>query len=40
MPAFAFDKILKIIQIVLTVLQAALAAFTGVDKVSDVDSDS
>ena len=35
MPAIAFDKILKIIQIVLTVLQTALAAFSGIDKVAE-----
>lgn len=29
MPAFAFDKILKIVQIICSILQAAIAAFTG-----------
>lgn len=29
MPAFAFDKILRIIQTVLTILQFAVSAFSG-----------
>lgn len=29
MPAFAFDKILKIVQTILTILQFAVSAFTG-----------
>lgn len=29
MPAFAFDKILKIIQIIVTLLEMAVKAFTG-----------
>ena len=34
MPAFVFDKILKIIQIIVTLLEMAVKAFTGLD--SDV----
>lgn len=29
MPAFAFEKILKIVQTILTIVQFALTAFTG-----------
>ena len=36
MPAFAFDKILRIVQTVLTILQFAVSAFTG-EKAGDSD---
>lgn len=35
MPAFAFDKILKIVQTVLVIIQFALSAFTGTDVPSE-----
>ena len=36
MPAFAFDKILKIVQTILTILQFAVSAFTG-EKINEAE---
>lgn len=36
MPAFAFDKILRIIQTIVTILQFAVSAFTG-EKMDDTE---
>lgn len=40
MPSNIFDKILKIIQIVVTLLQMAVKAFTGMDDPDKDDDDA
>ena len=37
MSANIFDKVLKIIQVVVTILQFAIRSFTGLDPVDEVD---
>lgn len=37
MSANIFDKVLKIIQIVVTILQFAIRSFTGLDSAEDVE---
>lgn len=39
MSANIFDKVLKIIQVVVTILQFAIRSFTGLDPEKDVDDD-
>lgn len=39
MSASIFDKVLKIVQIVVTILQFAIRSFTGIDPEKDIDDD-
>lgn len=39
MSANIFDKILKIIQVVVTILQFAIRSFTGIDPENDIDDE-